>query len=147
MNRFDYSWVIGIVVIVVLAFMWKPIMGLYHNISNKATNKDQYERGKIVFYDTTRWGGPDSYKSCAMCHAADFTPDPNKQITMLKYKPGQPKILKNLQNRFGSNVLGTGDELYEAINDCVVDQEKLAGGRVSIQAPFMQDLLVYVSKQ
>jgi hypothetical protein len=147
MNRFDYTWVIVIVVVGILALMWKPIMGAYRNVADKATNKGQFERGKIVFYDTERWGGPGSYKSCAMCHAEDFVPDPNKQITMARYVPGKPVSLKRISSKYRNSMLGTGDELYEACMTCLQAQDKLAGGRVSPNAPFMQDLLVYVEKQ
>lgn len=147
MKSIDYSWVIGIVVVVALILLWKPIVGVFSSVTAKATNQEQYERGKTVFYDTSRWAGEGSYKSCAMCHAADFVPDPNKTIEMARYKAGEPYILKKLPDKYGGGVMGSGDELFEAAMGCLTAPDKMACGRVSAGAPFMQDLLFYLSKQ
>lgn len=146
MNRFDYSWAIVLVVLVAIALMWKPIMGAFKGVSDKATNKDAYERGKIVFYNTTRWAGEGSYKSCAMCHAADFVPEPGKVIKMSRYKPGEPFILKKISDKYGGNIMGTGEELYEACMSCLQAPDKMGCGRISMQSKDMQDLLFYVNK-
>jgi hypothetical protein len=147
MKSIDYSWAIGLAVLVVLILMWKPLVGLYNKMSDKATNKDAYERGKVVFYDTTRWAGEGSYKGCAMCHAADFVPDPAKTVEMPKYKAGQPYILKKLSSKYGGGAMGAGDELYEAAMQCLMAPDKMSCGRVSSSAPFMQDLMYYLAKQ
>ncbi len=49
MKSIDYSWVIGLVVLVALVFLWKPILGVFRSVSDKATNKDAYERGKAAY--------------------------------------------------------------------------------------------------
>jgi hypothetical protein len=147
MKSIDYSWVIGIIVIVALVFLWKPIMSGFKGMENKATNKDAFDRGKIVFYDTERWGGKGSYKSCAMCHAADFVPDPGKQITMTRYKAGAPFILKNLSKTYTGGVMGDESPLFDAVNNCIIAPDKLGCGRVTSGAKYMQDLMVYLYKQ
>jgi hypothetical protein len=147
MKSIDYSWVIGLVVVVALVFLWKPIMGGIKGIENKATNKDAYERGKIVFYDTERWGGKGSYMSCAMCHAADYVPDPEKTITMANYKPGSPYILKGLSKKYPGGVMGDEGPLYDAVMNCLTQPAKMGCGRVTSQTKFMQDLMVYLYKQ
>lgn len=147
MKSIDYSWVIGIVVIVALVVFWKPLIGGIKGIQNKATNEDAFERGKIVFYDTERWGGKGSYKSCAMCHAPDFTPDPGKQITMGRYKAGAPFILKNISKTYTGGVMGDESPLYDQIMNCLTAPDKMALGRVTANTQFMQDLMVYLYKQ
>ncbi len=147
MKSIDYSWVIGLVALVALFLLWKPLVGVYKSVSDKATNKDGYERGKLVFYDTTRWAGEGSYKSCAMCHAKDFVPDPDKKIEMVKYKAGEPYILKKLSSKYSGGAMDAGDELYEAVMGCLTAPDKLGCGRVSSGAPIMRDLMLYLSKQ
>lgn len=146
MKSIDYSWVIGIVVVVALALFWKPIVGSFQGLENKATNKDAVDRGKIVFYDTERWGGKDSYKSCAMCHAADFVPDPDKTITMGRYKAGEKVVLKGLAKKYPRGVMGDEGPLYDAVLSCLTAPDKIGSGTVMASAKFMQDLLAYLYK-
>jgi hypothetical protein len=147
MKSIDYSWVIGIVVIVALVLFWKPIMGSFTKLENKAGNKDAVDRGRIVFYDTERWGGKGSYMSCAMCHAADFVPDPSKTITMGRYKAGAPYILKGLSKKYPGGVMGDEGPLFDAAMNCLTQPDKMGCGRVTSGAKFVQDLMVYLYKQ
>jgi hypothetical protein len=147
MKSIDYSWVIGIVILVALIILWKPIMHGFTGLANKATNKEGYERGKTVFYDTGRWGGEGSYMSCAMCHAADFVPDAGKTITMTKYKAGEPYILKNLAKKYAGGAMGDEDALFEAAMDCLTAPDKMSCGRVTASTGYMRDLIVYLNKQ
>jgi hypothetical protein len=147
MAKIDNAWIIVIVILVALVLLWKPIMLAFRATADKMTNKEQYERGKAVFYDMTRWAGPDSYCGCAACHAPDFKPEEGKEIKMVRYKPGQPVILKHLSQKYGGGIMGGGEDLYEQVVTCLSAPDKMACGRVSIEASFMQDLLVYLNKQ
>jgi hypothetical protein len=143
----DYFWIIVVVIVVILVAVWKPIMKEYSSISAKVGNKDKYEAGKAVFYDTARWKEGESYMSCAMCHAADFVPDPGKTITMKDYVPGKPFILKGINRKYNSGVMSTGEELLNQINKCLSDSNRIGGGTYSRHSPFISDLEFYVSKQ
>ena len=143
----DYWWVLVIVIVVILVFSWKPLMRFYSDVSGKMSNKEAYERGREVFYDTDLWGGPESYKSCAMCHAADFVPEADRQIDMRDYRPDQPYELRDLAKKYGGGMLGTGDKLFEQVMRCLTGPDRMQLGRVSMQAPFVQDLLEYLRKQ
>ncbi len=142
----DYFWIIAVVFVIILIFAWKPLMGVFGNVSSKVNNDEKYEAGKAVFYDTTRWGD-DKYVSCAMCHAPDFVPEPGKEITMVEYVPGKPVVLKGIQKKYGGGVMDTGDELYDQVCKCMGNGDRMAVGTLSRKAPFMDDLLFYVSKQ
>lgn len=143
----DYGWILAVVFVIIMIFAWKPMMGMFSNMSDKASNKEGYERGRVVFYDTTRWTGPEGYKSCAMCHAADFKPEPGRKIEMMAYKEGEPIILKGISGKYGTSILGTGDELYQQCIRCLTQGDRMGMGRVSAKAVYMQDLLEYVKKQ
>ena len=143
----DYGWILAIVFVIILVFAWKPMMGLFSHVSDKATNKEAYDRGREVFYDTTRWTGPDGYKSCAMCHAPDLTPEPGRKIEMMAYREGEPYILKSISRKYGASMLGTGDELYQQCMRCLTQGDRMGMGRVSIKAAYVKDLLEYVKKQ
>jgi hypothetical protein len=146
MMKADYFWIIAVIFVIVLVFAWKPLMGVFSGVSDKVGNKDKYEAGKAVFYDTTRWG-EGQYKSCAMCHAEDFVPEPGKEIKMTAYVPGQPVILKGIGKKYSSGVMDTGDGLYQQVNLCLSNGDRMAVGSFSRNAKFMEDLLFYVSKQ
>jgi len=143
----DYLWIILVVIGVILIFAWKPLMGMFTGVSDKMTNKESYERGREVFYDTEFWAGEGSYKSCAMCHAADFVPEEGKEIDMPEYKPGEPWILKDIANKYGSNLLSGDDELFNRMMQCLSSPGKMGMGRPSRNAPYMEDLIEYVKRQ
>jgi len=145
--RADYLWVILLLIAVVLVFAWRPLMGLITGVSDTMTNKAGYDHGQEIFYDADLWGGPGSNKSCAMCHAADFKPDPSNPPNMDDYVEGKPYILKNIAAKYGGGIMGTGDELYERVMQCLTQGSKMQLGRVSRNAPYMNDLLEYVRKQ
>jgi hypothetical protein len=143
----DYVWVILLIIGVILLFTWRPILGLFTGVSDTMTNKAGYDRGKEVFYDAELWGGPGSNKSCAMCHAEDFVPDPANPPQMADYKEGEPWSLKGVGKKYGGGIMDTGDDLYKRIMQCLTQPSKMGMGRVSRNAPYMDDLLDYVSKQ
>ena len=142
MKTVDYSWVWAIVIVVGLVVFWKPLMGAIQNLTGGTNRKAQIAAGKVIFYDTQRWGGKDTYKSCAMCHAADFTPDPNKKITRADYKPGKPVSLEGSSKRL-MNVMGD-DALFTEINDCIGLPSRLNAGKVSVKAGFIPPLIAYI---
>lgn len=146
-SNVDYVWIILVIIVVILVFSWRPIVGMFTNVSDSMTNKAGYEAGREAFYDPDRWGGPGSNRSCAMCHAPDFVEDPATPVKMIDYKAGQPYILKNMKKKYGGGVMDTGDELYEQVMRCVTSPSKIGLGRVSRNAPFMDDLLTYVKRQ
>ena len=83
-----------------------------------------------------------------MCHAADFKPDPDNPPDMEDYVEGQPYILKGIGKKYGGGgVMDTGDELYDRIMQCLSQGAKMGLGRVSRNAPYMDDLMEYVRKQ
>lgn len=143
----DYLWVVLLIFAVILIFTWKPIMGLFTGVSNKMTNQEGFEHGKEIFYSADHWGGPGSNKSCAMCHAKDFKPDPANPPDMQDYKEGQPLVLKGMSKKYGGGVMDTGDELYNRVMQCLTQPSKMGLGRVSRNAPYMDDLLLYVGRQ
>jgi len=143
----DYGWFVLIGIVLVVILFWKPISTLFSGVTEKVTNQESYEAGKAVFYSTTQWAGEESYQSCAMCHAPDFVPEEGKQIKMADYKPGEPHVLKNISKKYPSSMLSIGSDLYEQVMVCVTRPTRLSCGRVSHKAQFMQDLMVYVSRQ
>lgn len=145
--RADYLWIVLLIFAVVLFFTWRPLLGLITGVSDTVTNKAGYERGKEIFYDPDHWAGPGSNKSCAMCHAQDFTPDPDNPPTMKDYKEGEPWILNDISKKYDAGIMSTGDELYERVMQCLSQGSKMQLGRVSRKAPYMDDLLEYVRKQ
>ena len=147
MGKADYAWIpIGLILIVVVIF-WKQISGLFTGVSDSATNKEQYDKGKAVFYDNDRWLGEGSYASCAMCHAEDWVREDGKTVKMADYKEGDPLILDGIATKFSAGMLGTTDQLYEQVMRCLSDPNRIYGGKVSVNAPYLQDLLEYVRKQ
>ncbi|MCH7472766.1 hypothetical protein IIA79_07440 [bacterium] len=147
MKQIDYSWIIILGIVVVIAIFWKPIMGLFGTVSDKVTNKEQYERGKAVFYNAERWGGEGSYKSCAMCHATDFVADAEIKIDMLEYKADEVWVLEKIGDKYSSGMLSADEELYHQIALCIAMPSRLAAGRPSRNASFVQDLIEYVRRQ
>jgi hypothetical protein len=141
----DYGWVAVVAIVIAIAVFWKPISATWANISGGSARKEKVAAGKVIFYDTERWEGKGSYKSCAMCHAADFTPDPAKagKIKMPDYRPGNPYPLKGVRARYGG-VMSGDDKLIEAINNCLGQPSRMYVGKVSAAAPFMADLVAYV---
>jgi hypothetical protein len=146
-GKIDYGWIVVGVIVIAVIVLWKPITGFISGVSSEVTNKEGYERGKAVFYDTVMWGGEDSYKSCAMCHATDFVPDPDKKIEMQDYVAGKPHILKDIGGKYRAGMLSSTDELFEQVMTCLTLPTRMACGRVSINAPYMPDLLEYVRRQ
>src|SRR5688572_28938224 len=112
--KIDYGWPIMIGIVIVLAIFWKPITGAFANITGGTARKEQIARGKVIFYDTERWEGKGSYKSCAMCHAADFKPEEGKKITMPDYKPGEPYLLEGMRRKYSGALTGD-DKLFQEI--------------------------------
>ena len=147
MKSVDYWWVVVLIIVVVLFFAWRPLMGLFTGMSGQLTNQDGYERGKEVFYDTELWGGKGSYKSCAMCHAADFNRDSAKRIEMSSYREGEPYPLKGISSKYSGGVLDTGGQLYNQVMRCLTGPDRMALGRVSLQSKYMQDLMLYLKRQ
>jgi hypothetical protein len=146
MKSIDYGWVIALVAIVILVVMWKPLTGAIGGFRDKASNKEGEERGKAIYYNAEYWLGPGSYKSCAMCHAPDFVPDPAKKVDMVDYVPGKPQPLVAVKDRYDSGTLNTGDELYEQINKCITLPSRIGGGKVSSEHGPLKDLMLYVSR-
>jgi hypothetical protein len=146
MRSIDYGWMVMLGIVVVIAIFWKAIFGFFGGVNDKMNNKDKLEAGKKVFYDTGRWG-EGTYKSCAMCHAADFVPDPSKKIEMTEYKPGAPIILKDIKRKYPAGNMGTDEEILEQINKCVASPLRLGSATFSRQLPWMDDLIFYVSRQ
>ncbi|GEM_PF-1295321 len=146
-SNVDYLWIILAVIVVILLFTWRPIVGMFTNVSDSVTDKEGYEAGREAFYNADLWGGPGSNRSCAMCHAPDFTEDPANPVEMDDYKPGEPVVLTEIRKKYGGGVMDTGDELFERIMMCVSSPSKMGLGRVSRSAPFMDDLMTYVMRQ
>ena len=146
-GNIDYVWIPVGLIIVILFFAWKPLMGLFGGLRDSATNQEGYERGREAFYDTTLWTGSEGYKSCAMCHAEDFVPEPGRKIDMQVYEEGKVWPLKNIARRYSGGVLDTGDRLYNQIMVCLTQGDRMAMGRVSRKAKYMDDLMLYVRRQ
>jgi hypothetical protein len=142
MKQVDYGWVWAVVIVVGLVVFWKPLMAGIQNVTGGSKRKELIAEGKTIFYDTTRWEGEKSYKSCAMCHAVDFKPDPNKKITMPDYKPGQPIDLSGVGKRY-TNAMGD-EELFVQINNCLGFPSRMHVGKVSASAKFVLPLKTYV---
>lgn len=147
MRSIDYGWIIAVIAVVLIAVCWKPIMGMFHAAEDKVNNKPKYEAGKKVFYNPEQWLGAGSYKSCAMCHAADFKAEGGKKIEMKDYHEGKPIILKDVREHLAGNNLGTDDEIIDQINRCLTMVDRIGCGGFSRNAPFMDDLIFYVKAQ
>ena len=139
MKGVDYGWVWALVIVVGLVVFWKPLMSGIQNVTGGTKRKETIAAGKVIFYDTKRWG---SYKSCAMCHAADFTPDPKQQIKMADYRPGNPYSLKGSGKKL-VNVMGD-DAVFNEINNCLGQPSRMNVGKVSAAAAFVHPLKEYV---
>ena len=146
MKQIDYGWVMVIVVVLLIVVFIKPIIGGIHAAVDKATNRSGYERGKAVFYDAERWAGKGSYRSCAMCHTPDFTPEAGKHVEMNRYVPGKPVILKDIAANYHLGVIETSDDLFNQVISCLTAPDKIGCGQVSRNAKGMDDLLFYLSK-
>jgi hypothetical protein len=140
MKLIDYGWIPMLGIVILLVVFWKPMAAKFSDITGGTQKKAVIAKGKEVFYDTERWG---EYKSCAMCHAADFKPDPGKKIDMADYKPGQPVSLAGAAKRNGGVLTGE-DQLLAQINECIALPDRMGKGKISPNAPFMKDLVVYV---
>ncbi|MCC7478925.1 hypothetical protein IT575_10765 [bacterium] len=145
MRSIDYGWVIALVIIVLLVIFWKPIMGLFGAAKDTAVNKPKLDAGKAVFDDPKRWMGENSYRSCAMCHDPAFTPEDGKKVDMQEYVEGKPVILKDIKQKLAGNNLGTDDAIVDQINRCITMPTRIGSGGFSRNAPFMDDLIFYVS--
>jgi hypothetical protein len=141
----DYAWVWAIVIVVGLVVFWKPLMKGIQDVTGGSKRKQMIAEGKVRFYDTEVWGGKGSYKSCAMCHASDFKPDPGKKIDMADYRPGKPYSLKGSSSRL-MTVMGD-DAVFNAINDCLGLPSRMNVGKVSSSSKFIPPLMAYVKSQ
>jgi hypothetical protein len=147
MPRIDYLWIILGVIVVVLLLSWGTLRGWYSDVRYKATNQEQYERGKVIFYDEEIWAGEGANKSCAACHAPDYVKPAGVTIEMQEYVEGQPLVLKDIQKKYGSNMLSSDDRLFTQIMVCLANPTRMGCGKVSRNAKHIQDLLEYVRRQ
>lgn len=138
----DYGWVWAIVIVVGLVVFWKPLVSGIQTVTGGKKRQEKIALGKQVFYDTERWGGKGSYMSCAMCHAADFKPDPTKTIKMADYRPGKPYPLHGVGAKL-TTAMGD-DELFNQINNCLGLPSRMNVGKVSAAAQFVEPLKMYV---
>jgi len=143
----DYGWVILVVVIVVGLLGWPVLRPMFNSTSDKLTNKDQYERGKAVFYDGSVFTMGRTDHSCAACHAADFKPVEGKPITMPDYREGNPYPLQDLKTKYGNAMLSSDDRLYDAVYRCLVGPTRMITGGMGRDIQEMKDLEVYLRQE
>jgi hypothetical protein len=144
-SNVDYGWAVFLGIAVLAAVLWKPMSAGIGNLRGKMTNKEGYDRGQAIFYDSTRWG-PDNYVACAMCHITDFQFDAGKEVTMQDFVKGEFHVLEGMQQKYYTG-MGDDTEMVKAINKCLSMPSRMNQGGHSIQAPWMQDLLTYVKRQ
>ncbi len=145
MRSIDYGWVIALGIIVLLVVFHKPILGLFGAAKSSAVNQPKLDAGRAVFDDPERWMGSGSYKSCAMCHDPNFKAADGKKVDMKEYVEGKPVILKDIKRKLAGNNLGTDDAIVDQINRCLTMPTRIGCGGFSRNAPFMDDLIFYVT--
>lgn len=141
----DYGWAVFLGIAVLIVVLWKPGSALFGKLRGAVTDEDAYERGKAVFYDSTRWG-EDHYVACAMCHASDFAFEAGKKVPMQDFVQGQVTVLDGMKRKYYT-VMGDDTAMLKAINKCMGMPSRMAQGEYSLQAPWMQDLIIYVKRQ
>jgi hypothetical protein len=142
----DYGWVILVVVVVVGLLAWPVLRPMFTAAGDQLSNKDQYDRGKAVFYDGASFPQGRTDHSCAACHAADYKPVETEQISMDEYREGEPYPLSDLGPKYGS-MLTSEDKLYDAVKRCLILPTRMKTGGMGRDVEKMEDLLAYVRRE
>ncbi len=139
---FDYSWIVFAVIIVVVIFAYKPVMNAIQKARQPKEGSD-YMVGKEIFYNPSEWG-PEN-RSCAMCHAKDYTLSPNhSKVEMEEFTYVE---LKNVKRKFGVGIIGNPDKLLAQVNRCLSSPRRIDGGRINFGNSKWEPLLAYLVRQ
>jgi len=140
MRTIDYGWIIIIILVIVGFFLYKPVVKVFQNIINPKSKQERFARAKELFYDYKAWGYEN--RSCAMCHAKDYTTNPQKptiDMPDFRYVP-----LENIKAKYPPSLMGPNEALMRQINRCLSSPGRINGGTIYQTDERMELLMLYV---
>jgi len=140
MTKTDPGWIFIIIIVVIIALLWKPlIVPTYSKIIKNFSNEEQIARGKEAFYDDDRWAIKGA--SCATCHTQGQTPPATKNSAMVDfgYKP-----LTGVYHKYVKGAMANDRELAKRINKCITLGSRLSSQSLSTTNVAMQDIIAYL---
>lgn len=137
---FDYSWIVFLVIVVIIIIAFRPVMHAIKGAKEKSATNSDWAKGKVIFYDTKAWGRDN--RSCAMCHAKDFTLQEGfNKVDMLE--PAYVE-LKGLKKTYGLGALGTEDKLLQQVNKCLSSSNRIEAGTIDMNDQRWTPLAAYL---
>jgi hypothetical protein len=138
---FDYGIIVVILLIVGIILAYKPAMNFIKKTKSGTESAGLVVEGKEIFYDPMIWGREN--RSCAMCHAEDFTLAPGFDKVDMK-DAGQIRPLKNIRKTFGIGVIGDTQKLQDQINRCLSSGSRIESGKLNYGDRRLEPLMAYV---
>jgi hypothetical protein len=138
---FDYSWIVFIIIAIIVVVAFKPVMNSIKGSREKSDKTSQWAKGKVIFYDTKTWGRDN--RSCAMCHAKDYTLQ--EGFTSVDMKDFKYVELKGLKKTYGLNSMGNPDKILGKINSCLSSGNRIEAGTMDMNNERWEPLLAWLS--
>lgn len=138
---FDYGIIVVILFIVVIIVAYKPAMNFFNKAKSGTESAGLVAEGKQIFYDPMIWGRDN--RSCAMCHAEDFTLAPGFDKVDMK-DADQIRPLKNLRKTFGIGVIGDTQKLQDQVNRCLSSGSRIESGTLNFGDRRLEPLMEYL---
>ena len=117
---FDYGIIVVIALIVVAILAYKPVVGFFKKAQSGSESAGLIAEGKEIFYNPVIWGREN--RSCAMCHAEDYTLAPGHDEVEMKDFENR-RLLTNVRKSFGLGVVPVGIRPHRSARDQVIQYE------------------------
>ena len=141
MSKTDPGWIYIIVIAIIVAVLWKPVINpLYQKIAGNFSKEPQIARGKETFMDDKRWAVQNM--SCATCHVQgkQAVPDGRGAMAMdIMYTP-----LNGAYRRLAKGALASDAAIAAQINKCISMAGRLASPQLSTSSDTMKDMIEYI---
>lgn len=140
MSKTDPGWIYIIVILGIIALLWKPvIMPNYNKVTRRFSNEKEVAAGKTVFYDDQRWGNVGV--SCATCHVEGHPPPTSKaaKLIELSYVP-----MTGVYYKYTKGAMGNDQEIANKVNRCITTGTRLASPAIAPTSEVMKNILFYL---
>lgn len=140
MSKTDPGWIYILVIAIIIAFIWKPVIApQITKMRGAFQNDEQIARGQRYFDDTLRWGNQGV--SCATCHIEGHAP-PEAAIgdkIDFQYVP-----LNGVYKKYVTGALANDADLAGKVNTCITMQRRLNSPSLTTTNVVMQDIIAYL---
>ncbi len=140
MSKTDPGWIFVIIIGIVIALIWKPVIApQIQKMRGAFQDDEQVARGKAIFEDANRWGA--SGVSCATCHMEGSQVPSSATGTPLDF--GYVPI-NGVYKKYVKGALANEQELATKINLCITLNSRLNSPTLTTTNVIMQDLVAYL---